>query len=161
MAVFDTEIITIEGGYSNSPMDLGGETKYGISKRSYPNLDIENLTVDQAIIIYTRDYWDKNSIGSIHDQTTANLIFRFIVNIGAVPAIRIVQNSLNTFVPVIPSVIVDGIMGTRTIQAINNIRTIRLQDTLRVAECRYYLDFVNKNSSEEIFFKSWISRALM
>ena len=47
-----------EGGYVNDPADKGGETKFGISKRAYPNLDIKNLTQMQAAEIYKRDYWD-------------------------------------------------------------------------------------------------------
>lgn len=49
----------IEGGYVNDPRDPGGETKFGISKRSYPREDIKALTRDRAITIYKRDYWDK------------------------------------------------------------------------------------------------------
>lgn len=46
-----------EGGYVNHPNDPGGETKYGISKRSYPTRDIKNLTEEDAKAIYWRDYW--------------------------------------------------------------------------------------------------------
>lgn len=46
-----------EGGYSNNPADPGGETNFGISKRSYPMLDIKNLTIEQAKAIYYLDYW--------------------------------------------------------------------------------------------------------
>lgn len=35
-------IIGHEGGYVNDPRDPGGETRYGISKRAYPNEDINN-----------------------------------------------------------------------------------------------------------------------
>lgn len=48
-----------EGGYSADAQDPGGETKYGISKRAYPALDIRNLTLEQAKAIYKRDYWDR------------------------------------------------------------------------------------------------------
>jgi len=51
-------IIGAEGGYVNDPRDPGGETKYGISKKAYPNLDIKNLSLDDAKVIYKRDYWD-------------------------------------------------------------------------------------------------------
>ena len=51
-------VLTHEGGYSNDSLDLGGETNLGISKRAYPNLDIKNLTVDDAKAIYKRDYWN-------------------------------------------------------------------------------------------------------
>ena len=37
-------LIEREGGYVNHPLDPGGETKYGITKRSYPDLDIQGLS---------------------------------------------------------------------------------------------------------------------
>lgn len=58
-----------EGNYQNNPADIGnwtgcevgkGEnkgTKYGISACSYPDLDIPNITMEQADAIYERDYW--------------------------------------------------------------------------------------------------------
>lgn len=51
-------ILSHEGGYVNHPNDPGGETKWGIAKRSYPTLDIKSLTREQAIEIYRRDFWD-------------------------------------------------------------------------------------------------------
>lgn len=44
------ELCSVEG-------DAGGLTKYGISKRSYPHLDIANLTKEKAAEIYRRDFW--------------------------------------------------------------------------------------------------------
>jgi lysozyme family protein len=58
MAVEDLMDKRIEGGYVFHPKDPGGETKYGISKRSYPNVDIKNLTKGQAMDIYRRDFWE-------------------------------------------------------------------------------------------------------
>lgn len=49
-------ILQVEGGYSHDPNDPGGETKWGISKRSYPHLDIAALTEADAREIYERDY---------------------------------------------------------------------------------------------------------
>jgi hypothetical protein len=53
-------ILRLEGGYTNHGSDPGGETKYGISKRAYPDLIIKDLTKPQAAVIYRRDYWDKS-----------------------------------------------------------------------------------------------------
>lgn len=47
-----------EGGYTNDPKDPGGETKWGISKRAHPNEDIKNLTLERAMEIYRKEYWD-------------------------------------------------------------------------------------------------------
>lgn len=48
-----------DGGYTNDPKDPGGETKFGVAKRSHPNLDIPNLTLSQAMDCYYNDYWLK------------------------------------------------------------------------------------------------------
>ena len=50
-------VLDQEGGYVNDPRDPGGETNFGISKRSYPDVDIRALTKPQAIEIYRKDYW--------------------------------------------------------------------------------------------------------
>lgn len=50
-------VLEHEGGYVFDVHDPGGETNFGISKRSYPELDIKRLTRDDAIAIYHRDFW--------------------------------------------------------------------------------------------------------
>lgn len=50
-------VVGLEGGYSNDPRDPGGETKFGISKRYHPELDIANLALEQAKSIYLNGYW--------------------------------------------------------------------------------------------------------
>ena len=49
------QVLEHEGGYVKDPKDLGGETKYGITKRFYPDVDIKNLTIEQAVEIYKKD----------------------------------------------------------------------------------------------------------
>jgi len=46
-----------EGGYVDNLQDPGGETKYGISKKAFPNMDIKSLTIDEAMHIYNTKYW--------------------------------------------------------------------------------------------------------
>lgn len=70
-----------EGGYVNDPDDPGGETKWGISKRSYPGVDIKNLTKDQAKEIYRRDYWDKADLER-YPQDKAIVLMNVAVNMG-------------------------------------------------------------------------------
>lgn len=53
-------VLRWEGGYVNHSADPGGETNFGISKNSYPDLDIRNLTKEQAVAIYERDYWQRS-----------------------------------------------------------------------------------------------------
>ncbi len=49
-------VLNHEGGYVNNPSDPGGETNFGIAKRWHPDLDIRNLTKDQASVIYQQQY---------------------------------------------------------------------------------------------------------
>ena len=51
------KVLEHEGGYVNDKDDLGGETKYGFTNRFYPNLDIKNLSREQAKKIYYQVYW--------------------------------------------------------------------------------------------------------
>lgn len=70
-----------EGGYVNDPNDPGGETKYGISKRANPSVDIFNLTKEQAGQIYLRDYWHKVGCDN-YEANLAICIFDAAVNVG-------------------------------------------------------------------------------
>ncbi len=72
-------ILKHEGGYSNHPEDPGGETKFGISKRAYPNLDISSLKLHEAKGLYRRDYWNASGadelsfpLDVVHFDTAVN-----------------------------------------------------------------------------------------
>ena len=51
-------MFAVEGGLSEHPDDPGGVTKYGISQRAHPDVDVRNLTREQATIIMRDHYWD-------------------------------------------------------------------------------------------------------
>lgn len=72
----------VEKGYVKDPKDPGGETKYGISKRAYPKLDILNLSLADAKEIYRRDYWGAHGCEQM-DWGKALLVFDCAVNGGA------------------------------------------------------------------------------
>jgi lysozyme family protein len=85
-------LIGHEGGYVNDPADPGGETKWGISKRSYPYIDIKSLTREDAKKIYLTDFWIPiaNSVPS----SVSFQLFDFAVNSGIQTAIRHLQRAL-------------------------------------------------------------------
>ena len=112
-------VLDHEGGYVNDPLDPGGETRYGISKRQYPDVDIRNLTRDQAIDIYHHDYWDKCEC----DRLPAGLdllVFDTAVNRGTRRAIQRLQVALR--------VTVDGLLGPQTFRAAERAHTGSLVD---------------------------------
>lgn len=93
---FDTacaRVLGHEGRYVNNPADPGGETNWGISKRSYPTLDIRNLTRTQAMDIYRRDFWNPIKADRLHDGVAYQL-FDFAVNSGIGTSIRYYQRAL-------------------------------------------------------------------
>jgi lysozyme family protein len=81
-------IIGVEGGYVNDPQDPGGETKYGISKRAYPDLDIKNLELQTAKNIYFSDYWEAAGCDKL-DPWDGLLVFDCAVNQGVSVAKRL------------------------------------------------------------------------
>lgn len=98
-------VIDHEGGYSNDPRDPGGETKFGISKRSYPNVDIAALTLGEAKAIYLKDFWEPLDAFNLPEQVTF-VLFDMAVNMGKGAAARCLQRALG--------VQADGIIGPVT-----------------------------------------------
>ena len=143
---FDTtfsRLIDSEGGYVNNPADPGGETKFGISKRSYPDVDIANLTLDQAKAIYLRDFW--NPLGDAHPAIKFQC-FDFAVNSGIQTAIRKLQLAVG--------VADDGHWGPKSAAA---LAAMDLNDVLmRFAAQR--LLFMTSLSTWGEFGKGWARR---
>jgi len=102
-------ILGHEGGEVDDPDDPGGHTKWGISKRSYPDLDISALTIEQAASIYMRDYAAPLRLWRFEDGVAFQL-FDFAVNSGP----RTAAKQLQEAVGVEP----DGDIGPITLGAI-------------------------------------------
>lgn len=115
---FIRKILVNEGGskITNDPADSGGLTKYGICQKSFPHLDIRNLTEDQAIEIYIKMYCVPCMIDAFDDELLALHIFDFAVNSGVSNSIETLQSLLK--------VKVDGRIGKITINAANSDNTI-------------------------------------
>ena len=157
MSKFD-EIIEVvlehEGGYVNDPKDPGGETNYGIAKRSHPDVDIKNLTREGAKEIYKEVYWDKNKVESLPEELW-HIYFDMCVNQGKSRAVIIIQRAVNGKGG---SLTVDGGMGPMTIAAIGKSR-VEL-DRVRAYRVKYYSDLVTKKPDLERFYFGWFKRAL-
>ncbi len=100
-----TALIGNEGGYVNDPRDPGGETKYGISKRSYPGEDIAGLTLERAKEIYRRDFWGPSGCDAWPDALKFD-VFDMAVNAGVKTAIKMLQRCVGAAD--------DGVIGPQT-----------------------------------------------
>ena len=140
-------VLKNEGGYVYDPNDPGGETNFGISKRSYPDVDIKGLTSALAAAIYQRDFW---KFGGITDQGVANKLFDSYVNMEHT-AIKIAQT--------IAAVAVDGEYGPGTEAAINYIDPAGFLVQYRTALEQHYRDIVRSNPAEQEFLAGWLRRA--
>jgi lysozyme family protein len=153
-------INVIEGGHSEGIDDFGGETKYGISKREFPQIDIPSLTFPQACAILEENYWRKYRIYEIENQQVANQVFLLLINMNPLKAGRIIQKAINACGSCLVNIKIDGVLGSKSIWAINLLNSDWLMDRIRVEECRYYLQFADENVSQQGKLRGWIRRAL-
>ena len=145
------QVLEHEGGYVNDPKDLGGETKYGITKRFYPDVDIKNLTIEQATEIYKKDYWDKNKVESL-PQNLWHIYFDMCVNMGKRTAVKVLQRAANNKGRDIE---VDGGLGPMTIGALKGVEL----DRVRAFRVKYYVDLITARPEQEKFYLGWFRRA--
>lgn len=134
-----------EGGYVNNPADPGGETNWGICKRSYPDIDIAALTREQAKAIYLRDFWIRGQMDKM-PSAIAFQAFDIAVNSGIETAVRMLQRAVD--------VADDGHIGPVTLAA---VASKPLADVLmRVVAER--LDFYAKLKTFDTFGRGWTRR---
>ena len=148
--------ITNEGVYANDHDDIGGETKYGISKRSYPNLDIKNLTLEEAKKIYFCDYWLKGKFEQIADENIATQLFDLSTNLGIKAETIVLQRALRS---VGINVQEDGLLGSVTLSATNNADPNALLAAIKSEAAGYYRLIAAKNPQQQKFLSGWLSRA--
>ena len=156
-----TEIIGIEGGYVDNPNDRGGKTKYGISKRAYPNVDIKNLTLNKAKEIYNRDYWIATKLEHIDCYDIQLELFDTAVNMGVYKAQTILQEALNLLnrnERNFKDLKVDGQIGKVTISAYNQVDKKILLKVLNGLQFMNYVRIVEKDKSQEVFMNGWMRR---
>lgn len=149
-------VLAHEGGYVNDPVDPGGETKYGISKRSYPQLDIRALTIDQAKDIYYRDWWKPLRCSAIQNDQIAQKHLDTCVNMGPRPGVRILQRALREAGQ---SVAIDGVIGPQTIGAANQADPEALLNAMRRLQADHYEALMRRDPERERFRRGWMKRA--
>jgi lysozyme family protein len=162
MADFDTAVNIVlahEGGYENSPLDAGGETKFGISQRAYPNLNIKKLTLEQAKDLYKKDYWFANNYDKLKNQFVANKLFDVAVNVGSMVINKAAQQAYNILATALNytyQLQIDGKFGKNTIDLINEIDGKIVTIYINIIE-RLMAAYYNK-LHRSAFLTGWLNR---
>jgi lysozyme family protein len=139
-----------EGGYVNHPNDPGGETKYGISKRAYPEIDIANLTEEDAEEIYFKEYWSKIK-GEDLPSGVACVVMDYGVNSGISRASKALQRACGIEKG-------DGIIGPHSLAAV--WATVKDKGEKQVIDevTNTRREFIRSLSTYETFGKGWERR---
>ena len=153
-AKFIPFILSNEGGYVNNPLDTGGETNFGISKRSYKDLDIKNLTSKDAEKIYYKDFYLPLNIETLRNEKMQMAILDFAIHSGAKQAIKTLQRVLNVYGG---NLSVDGKIGPITLKTLKYI-TGRKGNELFKKYVDARLSFLKSLSDWKYFGKGWSYR---
>jgi|SRR5712675_975852 len=175
MAIFNKSLevlLSWEGGYSFNPLDPGGETYCGISRKKWPSwmgwkfidsakthgpLSWNWKSGDQGLnslvyIFYKANYWNKESYNLLDNQDIADKIFQHHINMGT-RAIRIAQNSVNgTIVP-------DSILGPIAVSSVNATDKDLFLERYCSKLIHYYHILIDEHPQLKVFEHEWLLRA--
>ena len=154
-------ILQWEGGFVNDPDDLGGATNMGVTigtyeaycrKKGYPRPTIErlkNLTKEEWAEIFKTLYWDRWKADGINSQAVANIIVDWVWASG-VHGIKRPQKLL--------AVAADGLVGPKTIAAINAADPRKLFDAIKADRTKFIDEICKARPKNEKYRKGWMNR---
>jgi lysozyme family protein len=144
-----------EGGYVNDEDDPGGETNYGISKRAHPDVDIANLTEDEAKEIYRREYWEPACCYALPERLAA-FHMDFAVNAGVRRANKTLQEALRVHA--------DGAIGPVTLSAIDHMdaffNTEGVLYDYALRRIHHYTHLAHSDPVRKKYLTGWLRRTL-
>ena len=180
MAKFENALellLAHEGGYSNDPDDPGGETYKGIARKMQPDwlgwhiidllkkqpgfpdllfakheVEINKQLQYEVKSFYYSNFWMKISGDKIDNQLVAESIFDFAVNAGIGVSISLSQS--------VVGVTADGIIGPKTIEAINRFDAGQFLTAFALAKIVRYINICNKRPVSKKYFFGWVVRSL-
>lgn len=164
MADFDqafARTLENEGGYTltNDPTDRGGQTYAGISRRANPAwrgwsfVDAGSTPPAEYVQeFYRSNYWQPIGGDGINDQRVAENVYDFAVNAGVRTASKLAQ--------IVCGAAPDGIVGPKTITALNAIEAGDFKAAYALAKLARYRDIVQRDRSQAKYLLGWINRIL-
>ena len=153
-------VLANEGGYTNNPDDPGGETRWGISKRFLDdaglNVDPKVLTRDDAIDIYYEEFWQKAPYDQIHNTLISTKLLDIHVNTGLRQAAKIIQRACRACGRAVDD---DGVIGGKTMEAINLCEPVRLLVGMKSEQAGFYRILVAEKPNMAVFLHGFLNRA--
>lgn len=146
-------------------VDAGGRTRFGIAEKFHPDLPDEFFTgpaedaLAEAEKIEQREYWDAMRLDEVENQNVANKLFDMGINMGARQAALYAQRAANALVAVDARVAEDGVIGPRTLAAINAADPIAYYQLLREFSAAYYRHVAAVNPAQAVNLAGWLRRA--
>lgn len=144
----------LEGGrkYVNDPNDPGGPTKWGIATNYHPGVIVEDLTWEDALAIYKREYWNPQRLALLTDLRVARQVLGFVIHIGGRRALRVLQECLRA---VGNRTKVDGILGPETAEYVNSVDSDILVPVFKEAMAGWY----RAHKKESPYLRGFLNRA--
>ena len=154
-------ILRWEGGFVNDPDDLGGATNKGITigtfgeyrkRKGLPSptvQELKNLSENDWYKIFKTMYWDRWRGDEIKSQSVANILIDWVWASG-VHGIRRPQAILG--------VSVDGIVGAKTIAALNAAYPERLFEAIKADRAKFIDEICKARPKNEKYRKGWMNR---
>ena len=147
-----------EGGFVNDPSDSGGATNKGVTISTFRSFygsnktveDLKKLSDTQWLHIFLNGYWNKCQASNINNQSIANIFVDWAWGSGPVTAIKQVQKIVGTDV--------DGIVGQKTLDAINKKDPKTLFNAIKKARIEFVENLVKQRPKDAKFLQGWKNR---
>ena len=148
-------------GWADDPDDLGGQTMVGVTmatyeeycrRKGYPKPTtgrLMDLSYNDWKSILKMLYWDRWNADEIKSQSIAEIVCDFVWASG-VHGIKVPQD----LVGVIP----DGIVGPKTLAAVNSRNPRELFDQIKIARFDFIEDICRKRPANNKFKRGWMNR---
>ena len=171
-----SDVIALEGNYSNHPADRGGPTRWGVTEavaRSHGYAgSMRHFPYEEAATIYKRTYWLRPGIDKIagHAPVLATELFDTSINMGAAAAAGFLQRSLNALnrnSRDFPDIAVDRKIGPQTIGALQQFLKKRgpggesvLVKAVEALQGERYIKLAEQRPANEAFLYGWLAKRI-
>ena len=155
-------VLSHEGGFVNNRHDHGGATNMGITLATWKKVgydidhdgdidvdDLKKLGVKDFERVFKRNFWDRWHADSIVNQSVADILVDWLWASGRY-GISLPQTILH--------VQSDGIVGDKTVHAVNSANQHRLFDDIKARRILFTHRIVQSDPSQRIFLNGWLKR---